>query len=63
MFGGVFDADSVYKKIAEQEELTSSPNFWDDAKAAQKVMSRIKILKGRVEPWNSSTVVLDKNTF
>ncbi len=59
MFGGVFDADSVYKKIAEQEELTSSPNFWDDAKAAQKVMSRIKILKGRVEPWKELKAQID----
>ena len=51
MFGGVFDSDSIYKKIAEQEDLTTQPNFWDNPEKAQKVMNQIKSLKLRVEPW------------
>lgn len=51
MYGGVFDADSVYKKIAEQEALTGESGFWDDSKKAGKVMNYIKRLKNSVEPW------------
>lgn len=51
MSGGVFDSDSIYKKIAEQEELTTKTDFWNDQEKAQKVMNKIKSLKMRVEPW------------
>ena len=51
MFGGVFDSDAIDKAIAEKEALTGEPGFWDDPKAAEKVMSQIKKLKNRVEPW------------
>ena len=51
MFGGVFDSDAIDKAIAEKEALTGQPGFWDDPKAAEKVMSQIKKLKNRVEPW------------
>lgn len=51
MFGGVFDSDSIYKSIDEKEKLTQSPNFWDNHEEAEKVMSQIRKLKNRVEPW------------
>lgn len=51
MFGGVFNSDSIYKKISEQEDLTTQANFWDNPEKAQKVMNQIKSLKLRVEPW------------
>lgn len=51
MFGGVFDSAAIDKSIAEKEALTGTPGFWDDPKNAEKVMSQIKKLKNRVEPW------------
>lgn len=48
---GVFDSDSIYSKIAEQEELQNQSDFWDNPEKAQKVMSKIKALKLRVDPW------------
>lgn len=51
MSGGVFDSDAIYKKLAEQEELTTQSNFWENQENAQKVMNKIKTLKQRVEPW------------
>lgn len=51
MSGGVFDSDAVYKKIAEQEALTSQDGFWENPEKAQKVMNQIKSLKQRVDPW------------
>ncbi len=49
--GGVFDPDGVKAKIAEKEALTLEPGFWENTSRAEKVMSDIKILKNRVEPW------------
>ena len=51
MFGGVFDVPTINAKIAEKEELCGLPNFWDDPAKAEKVMSEIKSLKNRIEPW------------
>ena len=31
--------------------MTTAPGFWDDNDKATKVMNDIKMLKGRVEPW------------
>ena len=50
-FGGVFDPAAIKEKIAAKEALSAEPGFWDDPKSAEKVMSEIKALKGRVEPW------------
>ena len=51
LFGGVFDVDDINKKIAEKEALTTAPGFWDDNAKATKIMNDIKLLKGRIEPW------------
>jgi peptide chain release factor 2 len=51
MFGGVFDPDGIKAKIAEKEAQTTAPGFWDDNDKATKLMNEIKMLKGRVEPW------------
>ncbi|MCI5695865.1 MAG: peptide chain release factor 2 [Spirochaetia bacterium] len=48
---GCLDSDSIYSKIAEQEELQNQSDFWDNPEKAQKVMSKIKALKLRVDPW------------
>ena len=51
MFGGVFDSASIDKSIQEKEKLTEAPGFWDNHESAEKVMSQIRKLKSRVEPW------------
>ena len=50
-FGGVFDSEAVKKRIAEKEQVTGLPNFWNDPKKAEQVLSEIKKLKNRIEPW------------
>lgn len=52
-FGGVFDSEAVKKRIAEKEQVTGLPNFWDDPKKAEQVLSEIKKLKNRIEPWEA----------
>lgn len=45
------DTDDINKKIAEKEALTTATGFWDDNSKATKVMNDIKMLKGKIEPW------------
>jgi len=52
-FGGVFDSNEVKKRIAEKEILTGQPSFWDDPKTAEQLLSEIKKLKNRIEPWEA----------
>ena len=59
MFGGVFDVAAIEKKIAEKETLTGSTNFWDDPKKAEKVLSEIKMLRNRIEPWKELIKTMD----
>jgi len=49
--GGVFDPDRLKSSINELEQKTAEPAFWNDREEAEKVLSRLKILKGRFEPW------------
>ena len=58
-FGGVFDSDTVKHKIAEKEALTGVQGFWDDPKKAEKVLTEIKKLKNRVEPWERLIAEVD----
>ena len=34
--------DRKIKDIAEEEERTLAPNFWDDAKKAEEILRKIK---------------------
>ncbi|WP_318677055.1 peptide chain release factor 2 [Treponema sp.] len=56
---GCLDSDSIYKKIAEQEELQNAPDFWDNPEKAQKVMGKIKALKLRVDSWKELISEID----
>lgn len=58
-YGGIFDSAAIRKKIAEKETATARPDFWDDPKAAEKVMGEIKKLKNRIDPWESLIAAVD----
>lgn len=51
--GGVFDSDAIKAKIAEKEDFTGSPGFWNDQKKAEKTMAELKALKGKIDPWEN----------
>lgn len=59
MSGGVFDSAAIEKAIAEKEKLTEADGFWDDHEAAEKVMSQIRKLKNRIEPWKKILADMD----
>ena len=49
--GGVFDPQAIAGEIAEIEKQTADPDFWTDKDQAGRVLSRLKDLKRRYEPW------------
>ena len=51
--GAIFDAPAAAKQIAEIEEKTSAPNFWDDQEKAQAVLQERKQLEDRVNAEKS----------
>ena len=59
MFGGVFDSATIESKIKVLENQSGEPNFWDDAKKAEKVLGEIKYLKNRIEPWKELIVKIE----
>ena len=59
MFGGVFDSATIDKTIAEKTKLTEADGFWDDHEKAERVMSQIRKLKNRVEPWRELLKQID----
>jgi len=45
--------------ITELEEKTVDPGFWNDSAAAEKVMTELKGLRNRYEPWKSLNAAID----
>ncbi|MBP5519990.1 MAG: peptide chain release factor 2 [Treponema sp.] len=56
---GRLDSAAIEKAIAEKEKLTEADGFWDDHEAAEKVMSQIRKLKNRIEPWKKIISEID----
>jgi peptide chain release factor 2 len=53
-FGGIFDIDKKLSLVKEQEEKASEGDFWNDTKAAHKVLKEIKEAKRITEPWSKT---------
>lgn len=52
-WGGIFDIDARKKQIAEQQDLTLQPGFWDDSKAAEGILQAIKAQKVWTEEFDA----------
>jgi len=51
--GGVFDLPGKEAQIAELEELSVAPDFWNDTRAAQATMRKLTGLRDQVQEWRS----------
>lgn len=51
--GGLFNLDEKLDQISLYEEKMSMPNFWDDQKAAQKMMNEMNAIKRFVDQFQS----------
>jgi len=57
--GGVFEDSHFEARIAELQERTTLETFWSDPAAAEKVMTELKLLRGRYEPWKRLVAEVD----
>ena len=51
--GGIFKLDSKEVRISELQRITETAGFWNDQKAAQKVLQEIKLLQIWVNAWTA----------
>ncbi|MCQ2981965.1 MAG: peptide chain release factor 2 [Treponemataceae bacterium] len=56
---GRLDVTTIEKRIKDKENQSGEPTFWDDPKKAEKVLSEIKMLKNRIEPWRDLIAQMD----
>lgn len=52
LLGGIFDLPRLKTQLAELEERSSAPDFWDDPQAAQTQLRKLSRLKGSVNPFD-----------
>ena len=58
-WGGIFDVERKKTEIAEEELKTQDPEFWDDPKAAEVILKKIKQKKFWVDSCNTIQTQLD----
>ncbi|MAG13304.1 MAG: peptide chain release factor 2 [Spirochaetales bacterium] len=49
--GGIFDPDALKNDIDKLEKLTSEPNFWNERERAEEILSKLKKLRRKYDPW------------
>ena len=59
-WGGTFDIDSKSIQLEEEELRTQAPEFWDDAKAAEVQMRKIKELKKWINGYSGVKTAIEE---
>lgn len=52
-YGGLFDPNNKKLKIKELEKEMSKPNFWDDKRISEKIITELNSLKNSIEKTSS----------
>jgi peptide chain release factor 2 len=61
--GGVFDLEGKQKRVAELNQVTAQPEFWNDGEKAQGILKEQASLKGVVDSWERHKADLDEARF
>ncbi|HET6245592.1 MAG TPA: peptide chain release factor 2 [Bacteroidia bacterium] len=56
---GIFDVDLKIRQIAEEEQLTQAPGFWDNPKKAEVVLKKIQSKKIWVDAFSEAAAHLE----
>ncbi len=59
LWGGIFDVDKKLILIADEEQQTLDPHFWDDPKKAEKHLKKIKEKKFWTDAYQAITEKLE----
>ena len=61
--GGVFDLDGKQKRVAELNQVTSQPEFWNDGEKAQSILKEQSSLRGIIDSWEKHKSDLEEARF
>lgn len=59
-WGGVFDIDRKQIELEEEELRTQDPDFWNDAKAAEAQMKKVRTIKSWLEGYKGVKSAIDE---
>jgi peptide chain release factor 2 len=62
-YGGVFDLEGKQKRVAELDQLTSQPEFWNDGEKAQAVLKEQSSHRGIIDSWEKHKADLEEARF
>ena len=58
--GGIFDIDSKRVEVEEEELRTHVPDFWEDKKAAEAQMRKVKELHYWIDSYDEVAKMVDE---
>ena len=61
IYGGHFDPDNKKERISELESIMNQPNFWDDKKNSEEVLSELNLLKDKIKIIEELKINIDSN--
>jgi peptide chain release factor 2 len=61
--GGGFDLDGKQKRVAELSQVTTQPDFWNDADKAQAIFKEQSALKNVLDSWEKHRSDLEEARF
>ena len=61
--GGVFDLEGKQKRVAELDQLTSQPEFWNDGEKAQAILKEQSSHRGIIDSWEKHKADLEEARF
>ena len=51
-WGGSFDVENKEKELFQLEQRMTASDFWDDNEQAQKIVDKVSVFKGVINPYN-----------
>ncbi|MDD3453126.1 MAG: peptide chain release factor 2 [Bacilli bacterium] len=60
-YGGYFEPEETQIKIKQLEEIMTKPNFWDDKKYSEKIISEANMLRKSIDDVNSVKNKIESN--
>ena len=61
--GGVFDLEGKQKRVAQLNQVTSKPDFWNDSDKAQAIFKEQSSLKDVIDSWEKHRSDLEEARF
>ena len=61
--GGVFDLEGKQKRVADLDQVTAKPEFWNDAEKAQAILKEQSSLRGIIDSWAKHKADLEEARF